>query len=167
LGHDLLPPHRGQQKPSGQRSLIKIFATLSLTGEPGVELPQVPRIIFHPGNTTHCGCRSQAHTQFCEFSGPDALASCTHDFGDGFYGLLSRRKRGLELCADLCRGPFSDSEVTFLTAASWVDKAPNPHYVKGMAEENLEALSKESQEGDRVNELVERLKETLKNEEAR
>lgn len=82
----------------------------------------------------------QALLDICEFSGPDALSSCTVDLGDGFYGLVSRRKGGLELCAVFCRGPFSDSEITFLAAALWVNKAPRPHYIKGIAEENLEKL---------------------------
>jgi len=56
----------GTTKTIRPAQLEKILATPLLTGEPGVELPQVPRIIFHPRNTTHCGYRSQAHTQFTE-----------------------------------------------------------------------------------------------------
>jgi hypothetical protein len=85
----------------------------------------------------------QALFDICEFSGPDALAYCTVDFDDGFFGLLSMRKGGLELCAVFFRGPFSDSEITFLAAASWLDKVPSPHYVKGIAEENLDKLRKQ------------------------
>lgn len=84
----------------------------------------------------------QALRDICEYSGPDALA-CTIDLGDGFYGLTSKRKGGLEFCAVFYRGPFTESEITFLAAALWVKKALRPSYVKGIAEENLDALRKE------------------------
>jgi hypothetical protein len=76
----------------------------------------------------------------CQYSGPDALAYCTDNLGDGFHGLTSKRKGGLEFCAVFHRGTFTESEITFLAAAQWVKKTLKPRYVKGMAEENLEAL---------------------------
>jgi hypothetical protein len=85
----------------------------------------------------------QALLDICEFSGPDALAYCAVDLGDNFYGLSSNRKGGLDFCAVFCRGPFSDSEITFLAAALWIENELKPHYVKGIAEENLAMLIRE------------------------
>ncbi len=39
------------------------------------------------------------------------------DLGEGFYALKSKRKGGLELSPVFIRGPFSDSEITFLADA--------------------------------------------------
>lgn len=85
----------------------------------------------------------QALLDICECSGPDALTYCTVDLGDGFYGVTSKRKGGLEFCAVFCQGPFTESEITFLAAALWVEKVLRPSYIKGVAEDNLETLRKE------------------------
>jgi hypothetical protein len=79
----------------------------------------------------------------CQLSGPDALAYCTVDLGDRFYGLTSKRKGGLEFCAVFHRGTFTASEITFLATALWVKKTLKPRYIKGVAEENLDELLKE------------------------
>src|ERR1035441_3137690 len=61
-GHDLLPPHRGQQKPSGQRSLKRYsrhpphWRTERRTPSDSADSLPLP-------DTTHCAYRSQAHTQ--------------------------------------------------------------------------------------------------------
>jgi hypothetical protein len=82
----------------------------------------------------------QALIDICEFSGPHALLSCTIDLEDGFYALVSKRKGGPELSPVFCRGPFSDTEITFLAGAVVEQKMLKPRYVKAIAEENLETL---------------------------
>ena len=86
----------------------------------------------------------QSLIDICEYGGPNSLSYCTTDLGDGFFVLRTRRKGGLDLGAVFCRGPFSNSEITFLAGALAVGRNRlKPHYVKGIAEENLEALRKE------------------------
>ena len=84
----------------------------------------------------------QALIDICEYSGIEALRSCTIDLGNGFFALSSRRKGSCELCPVFCHGPFSDSEITFLAGAMFEDDQLKPRYAAGIAEENLEALLK-------------------------
>lgn len=86
----------------------------------------------------------QALIDICEYSGPDAVSSCTLDLGDGFFALLSRRKGGLELSPIFYLGPFSESEITFLAGALFSSrKTLIPSYAKGIAQENLGALQRD------------------------
>jgi hypothetical protein len=82
----------------------------------------------------------QALLDICEFSGPEALSSCTWDLGNGFYSLTSKHKGGLELSPVFVNGPFGDSEITFLAGARIVGKALKPAYAVGVAQENLDIL---------------------------
>jgi hypothetical protein len=84
----------------------------------------------------------QSVIDICEYSGPEAVRSCTLDLGEGFYGLLSRRKGGPELSPVFCHGPVGDSDITFLAGALLVGKKLKPKYAVGIAEENLEMLRK-------------------------
>ena len=94
----------------------------------------------------------QALIDICEFSGPDAIRSSTIDLGDGFYALLSRCHGGMELSPVFCRGPFTETEITFLTGAILQKKRLKPSYAKGIAEENLRELRENP--GRRVRERV-------------
>ena len=85
----------------------------------------------------------QALIDICEFSGPDALSYCTLDLGDGFYAIKSKHEGGACLSPVYCRGPFSPTEITFLTGATIERKRLKPRYAAGVAEENLEALRQE------------------------
>jgi len=82
----------------------------------------------------------QALLDICEYSGPDALSSCTRELGDGFYALTSKHKGGIELSPVFVRGPFGDSEITFLAGARIVNKALKPAYAAGVAQEHLDIL---------------------------
>jgi hypothetical protein len=75
----------------------------------------------------------------CEGSGRESLAYCTMDLGDGFHAVKVTNS-GRDLALIYCEGPFSPTEITFLTGAAYERKRLKPHYVKGIAEENLEAL---------------------------
>jgi hypothetical protein len=81
----------------------------------------------------------------CEHSGPDALVNCTWDLGDGFYAVRTKRKGSIELSPIFVRGPFGESEITFLAGALIKGQALSPRYAVGIAEENLEALLEEPQ----------------------
>jgi hypothetical protein len=87
----------------------------------------------------------QSLIDICEYSGPEGLAYCTVDLGDGFYALKSTRKGGHDLSPVFCRGPFSDTEITFLTGARMEGKDLKPRYARGIAEENLDELLKNPQ----------------------
>jgi len=82
----------------------------------------------------------QALIDICEYSGPDALLANTKDLGNGFYALWSKRKGGINPSPVFCRGPFSESEITFLAGARMEGKKLTPRYARGIAEENLEVL---------------------------
>ena len=82
----------------------------------------------------------QALIDICEFSGFPALSHCTLDLGDNFYVFKSRHGGGLHLSPVCYRGPFSDTEITFLAGATIERKKLRPRYAKGIAEENLETL---------------------------
>ena len=84
----------------------------------------------------------QSLIDICEYSGPDALAFCTLDLGEGLYALKSFRKGGYDLSPIFCRGPFSDTEVTFLAGARIENKRLKPRYAAGIAAENLDELIK-------------------------
>ena len=49
----------------------------------------------------------------------------------------------MELSPVFVKGPFSDSELTFLAGAQTVGKKLKPKYAAGVAEENLEVLQKQ------------------------
>jgi hypothetical protein len=85
----------------------------------------------------------QALLDICEYSGPEALSNATLDLADGFYALKSKHKGGMELSPVFIRGPFSDSEITFLAGAQIVGKTLKPRYAAGIAQENLEILQKQ------------------------
>jgi len=85
----------------------------------------------------------QALIDICEFSGPDALSYCTLDLGNGFCAVKSQHKGGVQLSPIYGRGPFSPTELTFLTGATIVRKKLIPRYAAGVAEESLEALRQE------------------------
>jgi len=85
----------------------------------------------------------QALIDICEFSGPDALSYCTLDLGNGLYAIKSQHKGGAQLVPVYCRGPFSPTELTFLTGATIVRKKLTPRYATGVAEDSLEALQQE------------------------
>ena len=87
----------------------------------------------------------QSMIDICEYSGPDALASCIQDLGDGFYAMKCTRKGGRNPSPVFCRGPFSDTEITFLAGARIEGKQLKPRYARGIAEENLEELLKNPQ----------------------
>jgi hypothetical protein len=87
----------------------------------------------------------QSLIDICEYSGPDGLAYCILDLGDGFYALKCNRKGGQDLSPVFCRGPFSDTEITFLAGAIIEKKAMKPRYARGIAEENLEELLRNPQ----------------------
>jgi hypothetical protein len=78
-----------------------------------------------------------------EYSGPNAVLSCTVDLGNGFYALRSKHKAGVDLRPIFVRGPFGESEITFLAGAFMKGQALSPRYAVGIAEENLEALIEE------------------------
>jgi hypothetical protein len=82
----------------------------------------------------------QALIDICEFSGPDAIRSSTIDLGNGFHALLSKCHGGMELSPVFCRGPFTETEVTFLAGAIWQKKRLKPSYAKGIAEDHLREL---------------------------
>ena len=82
----------------------------------------------------------QALIDILEFSGPQALSYCTLDLGSGFYAIKSRHEGGMYLSPIYCKGPFSDTEITFLAGATIEHKRLKPRYAPGIAEENLEAL---------------------------
>jgi hypothetical protein len=84
----------------------------------------------------------QSVIDICEYSGPDAVQSSILDLGEGFYGLLSRRKGGPELSPVFCHGPVGDRDITFLAGALFVGKQLKPRYAVGIAEENLDELRK-------------------------
>jgi hypothetical protein len=85
----------------------------------------------------------QALIDICEFSGPDALSYCTLELGNGFYAFKSKHEGGMQLSPVYCRGPFSPTEITFLTGATLERKKLKPRYAAGIAEENLEVLRQE------------------------
>lgn len=87
----------------------------------------------------------QALLDIYEYSGRLAIAASTVDLGEGFYALLSQRKGGLYPCPVFCDGPLGEDEITFLAGASWNQRAkrPEPRYVRGIAEERLEALQRD------------------------
>jgi len=82
----------------------------------------------------------QALIDICEFSGFPALAHCTLDLGNNFYALKSRHAGGIHLSPVCYRGPFSDTEITFLAGATIERKRLKPRYAADLAAENLEAL---------------------------
>ena len=75
-----------------------------------------------------------------KFNGMRAIASVVEDIGDELFAIVSRRKGGLSLGPIFCRGPFSDTEITFLQGAVWKGEAQRPYSAKGSALENLEQL---------------------------
>jgi hypothetical protein len=85
----------------------------------------------------------QALLDIFDYSGPDALSSCTLDLSDGFYALKSKHKGGMELSPVFIRGPFIGSEITFLAGAQVEGKVLRPRYAVGVAQEDLEVLEKE------------------------
>jgi hypothetical protein len=85
----------------------------------------------------------QALIDICEYSGPEALSSCTLDLENGYYALLSKHhKGGIELGPVFCHGPFGENEITLLAGARWDSKSKRlrPFSAVGIAEENLEIL---------------------------
>jgi hypothetical protein len=78
-----------------------------------------------------------------KYSGLRAIEGSVEDIGDELFALISIRKGGLSLAPIFCRGPFSDTEITFLQGAFLKGKTLRPYSAKGAALENLESLREE------------------------
>ena len=86
----------------------------------------------------------QGLIDFIEMAGPDMVGSSIVDLGDGIYGLSSARKGGTPICLLFCHGPVGETEITVLAAAEIDGKRLRPKYAKGIAEEHLENLKRDS-----------------------
>ncbi len=68
---------------------------------------------------------------------------CTYviNLGEGLYGLLAKRKGGVNPCPIFCFGPIDkEGEITFLAGAFRPNKTLRPFYALGFAKERLEIL---------------------------
>jgi len=85
----------------------------------------------------------QSLIDICEAGGLYTMSHCTLDLGDGFYALQVQNKGGIFPSPVFCKGPFNETEITFLAGARMENKKIKPRYAAGIAAENLEVLRAE------------------------
>jgi hypothetical protein len=82
----------------------------------------------------------QSQIDICEYSGLEAISQYLVDLGDDFYALKAFRKGGINPSPIFRKGPFNETEITFLAGARMIGKNVRPHSALGTAQDNLETL---------------------------